>query len=125
MKRIYGIIILMSVILTCCVPRNKEQYIMQYKEFVEEVTEQCGNYTKKDWEKADKRFEKFNTVWYQKFKDELSLMEKLTITQYKLTYSLLYAGREIGKIISDKIDDEYDELHSYFDDCIESMPEGE
>jgi len=123
MKVKYLMFFIFSLILISCVPRNKDQYIRQYKEFVDEVTEECGNYTMKDWKKADKRFKKFNTIWYQKFKEDLSIIEKFKITQYKLTYSLLKAGREIGKIVSDKIDEEYDELHSDFDENIDNLQE--
>lgn len=58
----------------------------RYEAFIEKVSEKGDNYTDEDWKDIDEDYKQLNEEWYNKFKDELSLTEKLTISKYSVQY---------------------------------------
>ncbi|MCF0205462.1 MAG: hypothetical protein HUK12_09330 [Muribaculaceae bacterium] len=67
----------MAMILASCAPSSKEDYLNQFSQFIEEVKTNHESYSDSDWEKAEKKFEKFSGEWYEKFDNELSTSEKI------------------------------------------------
>ena len=55
-KLFYVALMAMMVMMTAC-QQSKEDYIKEFKSFVEEVSEECEDYTEADWEDAAKEFE--------------------------------------------------------------------
>jgi len=74
------------VFLSSCSPFTKESYMKQYCSFIEDVAEHCNDYSEKDWENIDKKNNKFNNIWFDKFKDDLSFSDRMTITKYQMQY---------------------------------------
>jgi len=81
------LIVLLVFSLFSCRPFSKESYLKRYDEFMTEVSSKEASYTDKDWKKADEKYKKFNQDWYDRFKEELTLQEKLTTTKYNIQYS--------------------------------------
>lgn len=80
-------ILLFAFSIVACRPFSKESYLERYDEFITEVSSKRANYSEKDWKKADEKFKKFNEDWYERFKDDLSLQEKLTTAKYNIQYT--------------------------------------
>ena len=98
-------IILMAfalLVLNACA--DKESYVKDFGAFIEEVRNDADSYSDKDWEKADKKFEKYTGDIYEKFAEELTADEKMEIAKYQTTYSSLRvkAGfKDFGKEIEE------------------------
>jgi len=79
-------IILVTFAVISCRPFSKESYLEKYEKFISEISEQSAEYTEKEWLKADEKYKKFNEDWYDRFKEDLTWQEKLTITKYTVKY---------------------------------------
>ena len=91
MKRIGKIIITAFAILTLASCENKESYIQDFSQFVQEVEDHADKYTDKDWKKADKKFDNFTGSIYKKYAEELTAEEKIEIAKCQTTYTALKA----------------------------------
>ena len=78
--------LMLIIFISACNPQSKESYMKDYKEFINTVNEKSGNYTENDWVNADEKFNKFNNEWYDKFKDDFTLTDKLKLGKYSLQY---------------------------------------
>ena len=90
------------LVLNAC--GNKESYVKDFSDFVEDVRAHADSYSEKDWEKADKKFEKFTGDIYEKFAEELTAEENMEIAKYQTAYSALRvkAGfKDFGKDIEE------------------------
>lgn len=87
LKLFVPILLFVIVSISSCSPFSKESYLKSYEAFIEKVSEKGDNYTDEDWKDIDEDYKKFNEEWYNKFKDELSLTEKLTISKYSVQYT--------------------------------------
>lgn len=74
----------------------------KYVSFLDEVSQEYKNYTPKDWERMDVKFEKFNGEWYRKYEQELSFKDELKLQAYKMKYAYYRALSE-GKSAMDGI----------------------
>jgi hypothetical protein len=86
MKKIFYIILSLSLFFCSCSPLSKESYLNQYAQFMDEISNNSEKYSDKDWKEADEKFKNFDDVWYKKFKSEMDLGEKLTTSKYNLQY---------------------------------------
>ena len=81
MKNWIKIFITSTVIvgLTACSPMSKESYLKKYDAFISEVSDNYKSYDKKTWAKQTKKYEKFSGEWYNKFKDDFTLKDQISI----------------------------------------------
>lgn len=86
MKKLTTFVFLAAFLFSCS-PFTKEAYMEKFKVFMDEVSSDYRQYDDKQWAKADKKYEKFNKQWYDRFKDEFSARERFTITGYKVRYN--------------------------------------
>ncbi len=112
MKTSLKILVLILVTLTVisCRPFSKESYLEKYDKFISEVSEKSASYTDKDWEKADEKFKKFNTDWYDHFKEDLTLKEKLTTTKYNVQYSYYKAMPQAMDLFNTYLKGDYEKV---------------
>ena len=88
------------LVLNAC--GNKESYVKEFSDFVEDVRAHADSYSDKDWEKADKKFEKFTGDIYEKFAEELTAEEKMEIAQTAYSALRVKAGfKDFGKDIEE------------------------
>ncbi|MDR1369740.1 MAG: hypothetical protein LBJ72_06400 [Dysgonamonadaceae bacterium] len=73
--------VLFLAIFVACSPISKESYLEKYDDFITEISENSKSYDEKAWVKATGKYEKFSGEWYDKFKKELTVGEKLKITK--------------------------------------------
>ena len=95
-KMLYLVMMAMMVMMTAC-QQSKEDYIKEFKSFVNEVSEDCAEYTDADWEKAAKEFEAL-VKQAEKYED-LTTEEKLEIAAIQAQYAGIQAKKGINKVI--------------------------
>lgn len=98
-SRSFLTVLLFLVLFSCTAPDTKEEYLSQFGNFVEKVRDNKKNYTKSDWEWADKRFKKYRYDWYLKFKGHYTLKDQITIKGLILEYNSLKKNEDFGQIV--------------------------
>lgn len=83
MKKVLLMLLVMFALSSC---QSKDSYVSDFSDFVEEVASDAEDFSEKDWEKADKDFEKFATTLYEKYEEELSSDQKAEIVKLESTY---------------------------------------
>ncbi len=90
-----------TVFLFSCSPFTKEAYLERFEDFMDEVSVEYRQYDESQWVKADKKFERLTGQWYDRYKDELSSREKLTISGYKVRYKTYKGIKKIDSAFQD------------------------
>lgn len=73
MKKIFISLFALFIFISC---DNKESYMQDFSQFIQEVEDNADNYSEKDWKKADKKFEEYTGSIYKKYAEELTAEEK-------------------------------------------------
>ena len=95
-KFFYVALMALMVMMTAC-QQSKEDYIKEFKSFVNEVSEECAEYTEVDWEDAAKEFEAL--VEQAKQYEDLTAEEMMEIAAVQAKYAGLQAKKGINKVI--------------------------
>ena len=74
---------MVTIFLIGCAPLSKDSYMRRFREFTQEVTQNCQSYDADDWERMSKRYDGFSGKWYEKFKDDMSMKEVLLVRSYQ------------------------------------------
>ncbi|MEE9349496.1 MAG: DUF6565 domain-containing protein [Flavobacteriaceae bacterium] len=93
-------LLLLTIFMTSCAPQTKESYLLNYKKFTDEVTENHKNYTAKDWLKKDKEFAKFKRVIKERYQNELSFQDELMLVKHEASYNLLKFQKETPNFLN-------------------------
>lgn len=97
MKNLFYVVLMaVMVMLTSC-QQSKEDYIKEFKAFVEEVSEECADYTEADWEDAAKEFKAL--AEQAKQYEDLTAEEMMEIAAVQAKYAGLQAKKGINKVI--------------------------
>jgi len=95
MKKIFLLLFVITLQISCSEPQTKGEYLKQYADFINNVEHEYKDYSSDDWKKADAKFEKFAGDLKDKFKNELSFTEKALLLSYEVKYNLYrYANDE-------------------------------
>ena len=95
-KMLYVALMAMVVMLTAC-QQSKEDYIKEFENFVEEVAEECTEYTEEQWEDVAEEFELL-VKKAEKYQD-LTVEEKMELATVQAKYAGLQAKKGIDKVI--------------------------
>lgn len=129
MKTVYvffATTVALFIILNSCsfAPQSKDAYFDHFEAFVETVGESYKDYNADDWKRKDEQFSKYTDEWYLKFREEMSITNKITVKKLAVKYALYRNGddlqggieegiealKEIGeeflKILDDSTDDD-------------------
>ena len=90
------VLMAMMVMMTAC-QQSKEDYIKEFKSFVNEVSEECADYTDADWEDVAKEFEAL-VKQAEKYED-LTAGEAMELAAVQAKYAGLQAKKGINKVI--------------------------
>ena len=86
----YFCLFLLLILVTSC-GQSKEDYLEEFKKFIVEVKQNGASYTDRQWEKKDKKLEKFTTTLYDQHVEDLTTGEKLKVKQLVFIYKF-YRG---------------------------------
>ena len=103
-KIIYVALMAMVVLITAC-QQSKEGYIKEFESFVEEIAEECADYTEEQWEDVAEEFELL-VKKAEKYQD-LTAEDKLELAKVQANYAGLQAKKSIDKVI-DGVKDLFD-----------------
>jgi hypothetical protein len=81
-----GFSFILALVIAGCSYYSKESYLKGFEEFITDVSQNHKSYDDKKWEKQTARYEKFTGEWYEKFKDDFTVTEKITVTGYKVKF---------------------------------------
>ena len=85
-------------------PINKQQYLFQFEQFIDEVQTNVDHWNQHHWENADKTFKLLARDYFQEYKDQLDKEEFRQLQQMKLQYYTIKIKRK-GKDLKEKIED--------------------
>lgn len=97
MKKIFYVALMAILVMMTACQQSKEDYIKEFKSFVNEVSEECADYTESDWEDAAKEFEEL-VKQAEKYED-FTAEEVMELTAVKAQYAGLQAKKGINKVI--------------------------
>jgi len=100
------VVLIFIALLTfsCSFFDNKNTYIEDYSEFINEVSISVENFSDKEWSDSDSLYLLYSTDYYEKYKDELTKHERNKVNQLTGEYIALRAV-SIGKGIVSDIED--------------------
>jgi len=100
------VVLIFIALLTfsCSFFDNKNTYIEDYSEFINEVSISGENFSDKQWSDSDSLYLLYSTNYYEKYKDELTKNERNKLNQLAGEYIALRAV-SVGKGILSDIED--------------------
>ncbi|MCK5824660.1 MAG: hypothetical protein KAG96_04565 [Ichthyobacteriaceae bacterium] len=99
MKSLFKILVLVITLsIISCAPSTKQEYMNSYEEFIADLETNYTEYSESDWEKLDNNMNEFTGKLYDKFKDELTFSDKITLSAYKVKYNSYKAKSSIDKM---------------------------
>lgn len=128
----YFVLCCLIGLAACTTPLSKEEYLSQFERFIERTEENHKKYKQKDWEWADAKFEKYNSEWYLKFRDDFTFEDQIKIKGLILKYHALKNKEGLGDMLRDlfknDVDEVSDKIEKYmdedFDDALNSVING-
>ena len=76
-------LLFVTITFMSCVPMSKDSYIRKFGDFTQEVSRNCKSYNVDDWKKMEKKYNAFSGQWYEKYKNTMSMKEKLLVRSYQ------------------------------------------
>lgn len=107
------------LVSSCMVPTSKETYINRFEKFVERIEKEHEKYESKDWKWADSQFEKFSEEWYDIYREELSLREKLQVQTLVIRYETLRGRDKTEKRIREYLKEDAKELREKVEEYLQ------
>jgi hypothetical protein len=100
MYKILAVCMTFLVFLSCN-KLTKEEYISQYKIFIEDIEENHQIYNEKDWQEKDKTFNRFSNELYKIYVSEFSIEDKVLLVKYRIEYDIYRYNEEAKGILVD------------------------
>ena len=97
MKKMFYVALMAIVVMLTACQQSKEDYIKEFENFVEEVAEECTEYTEEQWEDVAEEFELL-VKKAEKYQD-LTVEEKMELATVQAKYAGLQAKKGIDKVI--------------------------
>jgi hypothetical protein len=116
----YIVFISLTVFMVSCAPNSKDSYLEKFESFVDRVEQNHKKYNHSDWEWADHQFEKYNSVWYLKFKDDFTLSDQIEIKSLMIRYYSYKNKEDLNEILNQLFKEDMDDVRAkvkkYIDD---------
>jgi hypothetical protein len=107
MKTKFPVIIFSSLVIclftTCFIPTSKESYLKNFERFVSDVEKNGEKFTVSDWRWANKRFSKYCGEWFENFRNDLKMEEKIKVTGLKTRYTIAKSSSRIGQLMDNDL----------------------
>jgi hypothetical protein len=108
-SRVTVIIIAFSVV-SCLISGSKERYLVNFSRFVSNVEINADKFRANDWRWANRRYKQYSEIWYRKFRDDLTVREKIEISALKIRYTTArkYKGKQ--SLIDERVREDLERL---------------
>lgn len=100
------------LLIASCAPYTKDQYLADYKIFIEEVKSNHNSYSSDAWLKNDSKNSIFYEKDYRKFAGELSPSEYLKVQRYNFVYKYYKGDVDIKSLLGGEYNDLFKGLFS-------------
>lgn len=114
MFRYIPIVILTSVLFwTGCtfdVCSSKRMYVKSYEQFMDKVEKKQDDFTMKDWEEMDQKFERFSDECFNKYEEDLTSSERKQIMRYNFKYMVIRVKSELPFEFSEENEDKVNQF---------------
>ncbi len=114
---------LSMMLMSCAIPANKEQYLKGFERFVNDVEKNSADFKINDWRWANKKYRKYTDEWYHKFRNELTLSDRMHVAGLKIRYNILKEGKSSTRIIDKRVEEELNrigkDLDKYLDENLD------
>jgi hypothetical protein len=97
MKNVLTLFLFLSL-LSCGLSLEKQAFIINYTDFVEEVSKDGSNYDEKKWNETEQKFNNFNDVEYPKYKDKMTAEETKQYNELTGRYYGAVARHQASKL---------------------------
>ena len=97
MKKFFYVVLMAMVVMMTACQQSKEDYIKEFENFVEEVSEECADYTEAQWKEVAEEFELL-VKKAEKFQD-MTAEDKLELAKLQAKYAGIQAKKGIDKFI--------------------------
>jgi hypothetical protein len=108
--KIFLFLFLIFSFSSCMVPDTKKSYLHNFGRFVKDVEKNNSKFTKTDWKWANRRFSKYSVEWYEKFRDDLKMEEKIEVSVLRTRYLIVKESSKTGRNINDDLDMQFEKL---------------
>ncbi len=98
------ILFFLIFIAGCGVSYDKDDYIREFKQFVDEVKIGYKSYTVADWQIADEKYEQYSVQEYEIFSDDLTGEDMGIIGKLKATYAVIKLKKGANDLIEQSKD---------------------
>ena len=128
--RILAMLFLCSCFLVSCTEDlcgDKERFMKNFEQLVDETRDASSDYKKADWEKVEERFEKLTKDCYQAHKDDMTSREKRTFWNHAVKVMIVKRTQNFDlQLKEDDIDIDFgsDEDLEYITTELEEVFEG-
>ncbi|MEN8115623.1 MAG: DUF6565 domain-containing protein [Bacteroidota bacterium] len=117
----YFLLVVIAVFMVSCgEPASKESYLERFDKFVNRVENNHENYTQKDWEWADTQFEKYNSEWYLKFRDEFTLKDQIKIKGLIIEYHSYKNNEDVDEMLKELFKDDVENIREKVEEYIDN-----
>ena len=100
--RLIQIGLLFLFLITACdfAPQSKHEYFEQYETFIQELQQKKEELKPEEWIDFDKKHQAFSVDFFQKFKADMSIIEKAQARKLGAEYQVLRTKSKLQDIIS-------------------------
>lgn len=115
--------LLLGVLLfTACSP-SKTSYLSNFKDFVENVKDNCQNYTEEDWAKINAKYDEYTATFDEKFNKDFTDAEKAEVTKLKSMFATLKLKSKVNKV-KENVKNTFKEMEEQSGSWAEGVKEG-
>jgi hypothetical protein len=107
------LVLVASIYLTACtfdVCSSKRMYVKSYEQFMKKVEKKQDDFTIKDWEEMDEKFERFSGECFDQYEEDLTTSERKQVMGYHFKYVVLRVKSELPFEISKENEEKVDEF---------------
>lgn len=115
--------LLLGVLLfTACSP-SKTSYLSNFKDFVENVKDNCQNYTEEDWAKINAKYDEYTATFDEKYNKDFTDAEKAEVTKLKSMFATLQLKSKVNKV-KENVKNTFKEMEEQSGSWAEGVKEG-
>ena len=109
-KFIGVLFLIISISIISCSPNSKESYLKQYNDFITEIMADHQTYTAENWRDLERKNDKFTGEWYDKYKNEFSIKDKIIVTKNKVQFNIYKMNYDTKITFGYDLSKDYDKL---------------
>lgn len=95
---------IVSFVVSSCFNMTKEQYLSEYKGFVQQIKDNQQGYITEDWVKMDKIHYRYSEELFKKYEKDFTVEEKVILAKYRLQYDVYRYKDEAKEALLDVFD---------------------